>query len=258
MRTFILLPTIPARRAACEALLAALPHQSQVPDGLILCLDGFGDEPAPKGLGYLPFDRLVIRHPGASGGPGHRWRVALSLCGTMGGPADEDLLVSLDDDADLAEAPRFVQRLVEAAAQQGAAAAIGITPGGRRAPPGDLPYGPLILGCACGLAVRARDLAGLLALRDQIVSQGGPDALGARGDDQALVSAHLWLRNVPLVHAATGPLRFAVGTSQSAQWQARAARQRAAAPFAAPSVSAPWDQARQIARLTGWPFPHGA
>ncbi len=258
-RVFVLLPTIPARRAACEALLAALLRQSRPPDRVILCLDGYGAAPAPERPAPLRQSVIEVRRQGTCGGPGHRWRTALGLLGPSlisdgTTPAylapvlqDDDLLVSLDDDADLSEAPNFLNWLIVGALAHGAAAATGLTPKGHRAPPGEAHCGPLLLGCGCGLALRARHLVGLPELAAEVLRAGGPDALGALGDDQALVSAHLWRQRVALHHAATGRLRFAPGTDASAQWMARRAGK-------APGKADPWDQARAIARITGWPL----
>jgi len=267
-RVVVLLATIPARRASCERLLAELPKQSRVPDAVILCLDGYGDG-APELACPLPrylhrsewaLDRGLI--DAVPAGPGHRWRVAEDLATETttvhrGPPArrtmqtfppvlgPDDIVVCLDDDADLAEAPRFLEALaVIVETTTCAAAAMGMTPEGLRAAPGDASRGRLILGCGCGLALRAGHLAGLAALAAEVREAGGPDLLGPCGDDQALVSAHLWRRGVPLLHAAVGPLRFAEGTQAASQTRARQARGE--------DLQA---QAQALAQITGWPLP---
>lgn len=241
----MLLATIPARRAACERLLAELPLQRRVPDGVILCLDGYGDAPAPA----CPLPVVATYRTAQLSGPGARWRAAADL-------PPEDLLIALDDDAVPGEA--FLEELAGMAERTGgAAAAMGYTPSGHRAAPGPLLGAGrvaraikylsdrrLLLGCGCGLAVRAGHLAGLQALAAEVRAAGGPDALGPCGDDQALVSAHLWRRGVPLYHAATGPLHFADGTQAASETRARQAR----------GERTLFEQARAIARLTGWPL----
>lgn len=272
-RILALVATIPPRRASCERLLGELAAQSRPPDGVILCLDGYA--PAlldqapviPASLALVPtFAFRVQVEAGAGSGPGCRWRLAWDLLGgwdkargvealgVAGGSArqaardlaPDDIVISIDDDPVLSEAPRFVEALAETVeACGGAAAAMGYTHEGYRAAPGPTSRGRLILGCGCGLAVRAGHLLGLHALAVEVLQAGGPDALGPCGDDQALVSAHLWRRGVPLFHAAVGPLSFAEGTQRGSQFKARKARGE-------PDEFA---QARRIAEITGWPLP---
>lgn len=267
-RILVLLATIPARRASCERLLQELTRQSRVPDGVILCLDGYGDAPAPACPKVLPV--ADVFRTAAPSGPGQRWRVVREMMATGPLPpldldclAPEDILICLDDDAELSGAPRFIEALVDAverdwasevwaqdntlfvgADRGSAAAAMGHTPYGHRAAPGDTSRGRLILGCGCGLALRARHLEGLEAFAAEVLAAGGPDALGPCGDDQALVSAHLWRKGVPILHAATGPLSFFPGTQRDSQTRARKERGE--------DLQA---QARAIARITGWPLP---
>lgn len=247
-RVLALVATLPARRASCERLLQELARQSRVPDGVILFLDGYGDAPAPA-CPLVPL--LCIYRTSAPSGPGQRWQVACDF-------APDDLLVCIDDDAVLTESPHFIRALAETAERGGgAAAAMGYTPQGHRRGPahfaGDrtdwvlhvLSTGRLILGCGCGLAVRAGHLEGLQALAAEVLAAGGPDALGPCGDDQALVSAHLWRQGVPLLHAAVGALSFAPGTAATSQTRARQGR----------GETTLHEQARAIAQITGWPFP---
>ena len=232
-RLFALIASIPARRASLERLLGEIAEQSRPPDGVILCLDGYGDAPAPAGP--LP---VTVYRTATRSGPGARWRLACEF-------APDDILVCIDDDADLSEAPRFLAALATIVeTTNAAAAAMGFTPDGHRAAPGDTSRGRLVLGCGCGLALRAGHLAGLQALAAEVRAAGLPDPLGPCGDDQALVSCHLWRRGVPLLHAATGPLSFAPGTQASSETRARQARGEE-------DLQA---QALALARLTGWPF----
>lgn len=268
-RLLVLLATIPARRASCERLLAELARQSRPPDGVILCLDGYAPDLAgaptiPAALASVPtFAFRVLQR--APSGPGCRWRLAedlldglaavrgVSCLGVAGGaapapPADlapEDILVCLDDDLALEAAPRFLEALaVILETTNAAAAAMGHTPGGLRAPPGEVSRGRLLLACGCGLALRAGHLRGLQAFAAELCAKGARDPLGPGGDDQALVSCHLWRRGVPILHAAAGAFTFAAGTQRTSETSARQARGEVTLH----------EQAQEIAHLTGWPL----
>lgn len=244
-RVLALVPTIPPRRRSVTRLLAELAQQSRPPDGVLLCLDGYGEAPAPP----CPLPVVQLRTPVLSG-PGAKWRVVQELRATGPEPpldidclAPDDVLVCIDDDTMLCQAPHFLRELV-ATMGAGAAAAMGRTPAGRFAPPGAVSGGPLIYGCGCGLAVRVGHLAGLHDLAERVRRAGGPDALGPGGDDDALVSAHLWLQGVPILHAAAGNVFAAPGTQESSQTLVRQKRGGGLE-----------DQKRAIARITGWPWP---
>lgn len=255
-RLLVLLATIPARRASCERLLAELARQSRPPDAVILCLDGYGDEPLRPSC---PLPAFVATTPAPSG-PGHRWRVAERLAtetpdarptwcpsADPAAPvlAPDDVLLCIDDDADLSQVPRFLEALaVILETSNAAAAAMGHTPGGLRAPPGEVSRGRLLLACGCGLALRAGHLRGLQAFAAELCAKGARDPLGPGGDDQALVSCHLWRRGVPILHAAAGAFTFAAGTQRTSETSARQARGEVTLH----------EQAQEIARLTGWPL----
>lgn len=232
MALLALIASIPPRRPSCERLLSEIAKQSRVPDGVILALDGYGDLSAPS----CPLPVRIYRTPALSGGPGHKWRVVADC-------DPRDILINIDDDTMLCEAPDLVRVLVEVVERGGAAAAMGRLPDGRRAAPGPVSRGRLLYGCGCGLAVRAGHLEGLQELAAQVRAAGGPDALGPCGDDDALVSAHLWRRGVPIWHAATGNLYSAPGTERFSQTRARLARGEDLQ-----------DQKRAIAQITGWPW----
>jgi hypothetical protein len=247
-RVYCLIATIPQRRESCERLLRELTEQSRQPDKVLLCLDGYVDQlggsvghpiviqQAPDGPD-CPLSVRIYRTERPSGGPGHKWRV-ITDC-------DPDaILVCIDDDTTLKDAPNLIRELVAAVEQGGAAAAMGRLPDGRRAPPGDISMGQLIYGCGCGLAVRVRDLFGLHQLNAYVRAQGGPNALGALGDDDALVSALLYQHMIPITHVATGNIYAAPGTQESSQTRARRE-----------AGQDPQDQKRAIARITGWPWP---
>jgi hypothetical protein len=155
----------------------------------------------------------------------------------------EDIFVCLDDDAVLFEAPTLVKRLVDAVEQYGAAAAQGRDGQCKPAPPGAVSRGELIFAAANGFGVRVKHLLGLLDFASSVRTQGGPDALGLLGDDDALVSAFLWKNGVKIRHAATGNIYAAPGMRASSQSAAKMAQRQN------PDV-----QKLAIQRITGWPF----
>lgn len=233
MSVVVLIATIPRRRLSCARLLQELAQQTRLPDRVALCLDGYGAAPAPP----CPLPCVEYRTAQLSG-PGARWRVSNDM-------SSDTIIVNLDDDTVLTQAPNLIAALVNAIEQGGgASAAMGRTPTGRRAEPGAVSLGRLIYGCGCGLAMRAGDLAGLQALAEQVRAGGGPDALGNMGDDDALVSALLWQKGVPIIHAATGNIFSAADTGEGSQTRLRLARGE--------HLEA---QKRAISKVTGWPWP---
>lgn len=232
-RILVLIATIPSRRPFVTRLLAELQRQTRQPDGVILCLDGYGDAPAPP----CPLPIAATYRTDCLSGPGQRWRVAKDL-------NPDGIIINLDDDVFTAKAPGLIAALVDAVEQHGAAASMGMTLDGKRAAPGKSSRGRLIYGAGCGLAARAGDLAGLSELRDRVVAAGGRDPLGPCGDDDALVSALLWLNGVQIWHAATGVINAAAGTQDGSQTRQRLARGEGMD-----------EQKRFIADLTGWPYP---
>ena len=236
-RVLVLIATIPPRRASCERLLRELTKQSRQPDALILCCDGYGGKciPAPTStipLAYAVFTPFMC-------GPGRRWQAALDA-----GVDPEDIIINLDDDVYLGKAPELIRALVTAVEEGGAAAAMGMTPDGKRAPPGRFSRGNLIYAAGCGLALRTKHLEGLQELAAEVKAAGGPDALGVCGDDDALVSAHLWRKGITIKHAATGVIQAALGSQDVSQTKMRLARGEKLD-----------DQKRAIARITGWKWP---
>lgn len=232
-RVLVLIATIPPRRHSCKRLLSELAKQTRKPDGVVLCLDGYGQY-MPEPVCPLPV-YAVYRSPQLSGA-GHRWVMTAYV------PQD-DIVINLDDDCFTVRAPNLIKALAEAVEQGGAAAAMGKTRDGKRAPPGNRSRGELIYAAGCGLAVRAGDLAGLHVFAREIREQAGFDPLGIRGDDDALVSAWLWKQGITIRHAATGVINAVAGTGASSQTRDKLARGE--------DLSA---QKRVIAALTGWPW----
>ena len=241
-RVLALIATIPARRRSCERLLGELARQSRPPDGLVLVLDGYGDGPYP--VMTLP---IVLEHrTPAPSGAGTRWRVVERELEQAVAPAAltvDDIIVCLDDDFMLVQAPKLVAALADTVQYGGAAAAaMGRDRAGHQAPPGDRGRGEIIYAAGCGLAMRAGELVGVSELAAAVKAGAGVDPLGVGGDDDALVSAHLWKRGTRILHTATGNIFSAPGTRASSQTAAKRGRD-------------PNAQKSAIARVTGWPWP---
>jgi hypothetical protein len=198
-----------------------------VPDGVILVLDGYGDEPAPP----CPVPVVLERRTTQLSGAGNRWRMLADL------PAD-DIVINVDDDIILFEAPQFVAKLAEAVELGGAAGAMGRTFDGKGASPGVYSRGNLMHSAGPGLSARAGVLVGVSAFADEVRAKGGPDALGPQGDDDAIVSAYLWKSGVTIKHAAVGGNVYtAPGIISTFK------------PQKDPDI-----QKRAIGVATGWPF----
>lgn len=236
-RVIALIATIPARRRSVERLMSELTAQTRPPDAVVLVLDGYPDvDTVPQ----CPLPIAKVYRSAKALGPGARWRAANDL-------PPQDIIVALDDDIMLIKAPRCVAALaavVEAPASGDvAAAAMGRHFNGRPAPPGDWAAGDLMYAAGCGLTMRARALGGLQAFADKVKAEGGPDALGLRGDDDAMVSAYLWKNNVRMIHAATGNIFPAPNTRASSFTVDVMAKGIA--------LDA---QKKEIAKITGWPW----
>jgi hypothetical protein len=234
-RIIALVATIPARKISCTRVLAELSKQMvRKPDGVVLVLDGYGEEPAPA----CPLPIIATHRTDAPLGAGNRWRVVAA------GLLPEDIIICVDDDVMLVQAPRFVDMVAKAVIDGGgAAAAMGTGPDGRRAPPGNFSRGALLHGMGCGLAMRAKHLDGLQAFADEVKAAGGPDALGLLGDDDALISAFLWKTGVKILHAKTGNLYSAPQTRTTSAASARTAKGE---DF--------HTQKTAIKKVTGWPW----
>lgn len=216
-RVLVLLATIPARQQSCNRLLKELLVQKRVPDGIILVLDGYAALPGPT---VPPGLSVVAEHRFAEArGAGARWQTLLKI-------PPEDIVVCLDDDTMLVEAPLFIKRLVETVEKHGgAAAAMGRGVDNKPAPPDRrFSRGELIHGAGMGLTVRAKYLRGLVQFAADVKAAGGPDCLAKLGDDDALVSAYLWKQGIKIHHAATGNVFAAPGTRTSSQTTARRAK----------------------------------
>jgi len=256
-RVIALVATIPPRRRSCMRLLDELTtRQTRKPDGVVMVWDGFAaDVPV-----VAPPDRLPLigyAHNEKPCGAGARWLlVEAFLTSELSGPEElrpikaDDTIVCLDDDIMTLEAPRLVESLVaavEGVHQHGlegcAAAAMGRSANGKPAPPGDASRGQLLHGAGCGLTVKARHLKGLRAFADEVKAAGGPDALGVLGDDDALVSAFLWRKGIPIIHTATGNIYPAPNTQASSTTHALMQRK---IDFNT--------QKRAIRKVTGWPW----
>lgn len=233
-RVIALIATIPARRRSVERLLLELTRQTRVPDAVVLVLDSY---PEADTVPMCPLPIESVYRSAEPKGPGARWLAAMDL------PPD-DILVTLDDDIMLVQALGCVEALVSVVETYDcAAAAMGRNFHGKPAPPGNWAAGDLMYAAGCGLTMRARVLKGLQAFADTVKAADGPDALGVRGDDDALVSAYLWKNNVRMIHAATGNIFPAPNTRSSSFTVDVMAKGMA--------LDA---QKKSIARITGWPW----
>jgi hypothetical protein len=174
-------------------------------------------------------------------GPGGRWRIWSDL------PKD-DILVSIDDDIYIGNAPSLIEKLVAAARTGCGAAASGTSPNGAwvrwgmHHMPG-IYDGSLICMIASAMAIRVGDLEGLHEMRDAVLQRSRVDVLGLGGDDEALVSACLWKRGVPMKHVPVDGLALAAGTQEHCQTLERL-------------KAGAWDRQRVMIReATGWPWP---
>lgn len=228
----VLLATVPSRWAAASRLLVEVAAQSVLPDVLHLVLDGYAYGVPIPWYGTLPVREHRTAIPT---GPGGRWRVLADV-------PPEATLVVLDDDQEV-HGRDVAEGLVAAVASGGAAAHFGTDPSGWGAVhPAGTPL--LSMGAAC-MAIRAADLAGLGGTLAEIREKCGFDPFGNGGDDEAVVSAHLWRQGTPM--RATGPIavREALGTQAGSQFERRRAASGGRSVF--------W-QREEIRRVTGWPW----
>lgn len=228
----LLLATVPPRRACAERLLAALADQTVAPDAVHLCLEGYADLPSP----CYPSGLTVREYRTAeASGPGARWRVLPEI-------PREAVVIVLDDDQQVIGRD-VVEALVHAIDRGGAASCMGVDADGWGM---CFPAGTELVAVAAGTMVaRAADLEGLEGTRAEIRERCGFDPCGDGGDDEAVVSAHLWRRGVPMRAAGPIAVREAPGTQDGSQSE----RRRALRGDRHPS----W-QRREIRRATGWPW----
>src|SRR4051812_45347122 len=121
-RVLALISTILARKRSCERVLVELSQQSRPPDGVILRLDGYADAPPPTCPLLVEFVERTKELSGAGG----RWLFVerlLSTCGCKDPSLADTIIVNIDDDMVLREAPLFVDRLVQSVILTGGAAA---------------------------------------------------------------------------------------------------------------------------------------
>lgn len=218
-----------------ESLLDAVSRQSLVPDAVHLVLDGYEGITSPA----LPlFPLMVIEHRMlTTGGPGGRWRVVPEL-------PDDAVLVVFDDDQCLDD-KRVVEALVKTVLDGGAASYMGVDTNGCG---GVLGARTRLVSLAAGVsAYRVVDLVGLGETAAEVQEKCGFDPFGELGDDDAVVSAHLWRKGVTV--RATGPLEVheALGGQEGSQFVQRQAAQ-------ARNGRGMFWQREQIARVTGWPW----
>lgn len=185
--------TVPWRRASCERLLSMLSAQSVQMTRLHLILDGYGEESGPS-QDAIRSPVTIHRFPTLQG-CGNRWRVALAHV-----PPDA-LLVNVDDDVIL---PSDFLYAMQAAVEDRdvAVCCSGYVFAGQYMDcyqPGTY---PVLLAELGTFAIRA----GLL--RDLSAMPMADELLGVRGDDEGLLSACLWQRQIPITRIAVPGLGF--------------------------------------------------
>lgn len=245
VKVCVLIATVPWRRAACQALIGALPEQTRPPDVVSLYLDG---SPISEGLELPDGLEAVVYAAGTTAchGPGARW--------SRPGYEDE-ILVVLDDDVDIRGCRTLLEQLVAPVERADVCtAAAGVTPGGallhwhsRYTDQPPFPCdGRLVTAIASAMAVRAHHLSGL---GSWIAGLTLPfDVLGPGGDDEAAVSAYLWTQGVPIQHIRTEGLRLAPGTQERSQVVERMKHEKAH------RLPGDW-QRRALREACGWPWP---
>jgi hypothetical protein len=230
-KVHLLIATIPSRREACTKLLESIKLQTKQPDLVHLVLDGYGDQPAP------PCDLPSKQYRTASlSGPGGRWRVVKDI-------DTEAILISIDDDIEIAnDGKDLISMLVHEVEETGhCVALIGVTVSGEF---GNMPTTEdLICVDAKVMACRAGDLHGVSRLVAEVREKCGFDPVGDCGDDEAVVSAHLWREGVRMRRVFFPQIRLADGTQVGSQTEKRRATGK---PL--------WWQRHEVARITGWPF----
>lgn len=197
-----------------------------------LVLDGYGSRPAPS----CYFSSKQYRTVSLSG-PGGRWRVVHDI-----DPAA--ILIVIDDDIEIGEDGQdLFEILIREVEETGdCVALIGVTTSGDF---GNMPTTEdLICVDAKVMACRAGDLWGVGNLVKEVREKGGFDPIGDCGDDEAVISAHLWRKGVRMRRICFPRIRLADGTQDGSQTEKRRATGK---PI--------WWQRHEIARMTGWPFP---
>lgn len=215
-----------------ESLLVSIVHQSRVPDRVNLVLDGYEGIPSPA---YPPSLDVIEHRMPTTGGPGGRWRAVKEM-------PREAVLINFDDDQCLAGAD-VIETMAKAVENGGAASYMGMTVDGGG---GVLGAGTELVSIAAGtLALHVADLDGLEETLAEVREKGGFDAWGVLGDDDAVISAHLWRKGV--VMRATGPLALyeAPGAQEGSQFVQRQAVRDGRGMF--------W-QREAIAKIIGWPW----
>lgn len=233
----VLIATVPWRRQPCARLLGDIQKQSLQPRFVHLVLDGYGDDSLPRDL-PLPI-RICEYRTAKPSGPGGRWRVLRE-----GSITGADVLVVFDDDQILM-GPTVIENFVRVIGD-GATAYRGTDlrgSGGCVFPEGR----PLICMGAGAMAVHPADLAGLDEMRAEIQTKCGFDPFADGGDDQAVVSAHLWRKGVPMRAAGFLEIFMQQELNGGSQQEKRRSTKGTKSFF--------W-QSEAIRAATGWPWPN--
>ena len=189
----VLIASVPWRRVSLNRLLREVAAQSLLPSHVHLVLDGEGAPNALLDLSPLSWNgvQVTVRVQRPSRGAGSRWEV-------VDGIPDAHAICNLDDDVSIA--PDYLAKHYAALRGVDAVCSGGYTTDQRfiMCTRTDINYeGPITCLQAGAFSARARQLRGL---REMPMAN---EFLGVLGDDEGLISAHLWRKGVEVrrVHA---------------------------------------------------------
>ncbi len=181
----MIIATVPWRAQSLNRLLREVAQQTIRPGHLHVLLDGHRGS-WPEGLRFVEWPGLTlhVHRVVPARGAGARWRLAETFCGGT-------IIVNLDDDIRIST--RFVEKHVKAVERTGGAVSSGgYTASGRmiictQQDPYD---GPLLCAQTGAFSMLAADVRGLSLepMADRL--------LGLLGDDEGLLSMHLWKSGV--------------------------------------------------------------
>lgn len=192
----VLVASVPWRVSSLNALLHDVAAQTVLPMYVHLVLDGYGPGDALPSLDPLSWDglRVTVNRQHPARGAGSRWDVAVAQ------PSD-DILASLDDDVKI---PRdYLARHLAAMGAHDAVASGGWGETGRHGLDDvrDSFEGPVVCLMAGASTFRVRCLRELRQVPLSDVT------LGVQGDDEGLISAHLFRQGI-VPHRVAVPVAF--------------------------------------------------
>jgi hypothetical protein len=193
----VLIASVPWRRRSLNRLLRDVAAQSTLPAYVHLVLDGDGAPACELDISPLNWNgvevSIRVQKPGR--GAGSRWSIVDLI-------PDDHFVCNLDDDIGLPQ--NYIAMHRGALEKQDAVCSGGYTPDGHSifCTRTDTDYeGPLSCLQAGAFSVRAARLRGLATM------PMAAELLGVLGDDEALISAHLWKTGVE-VRRVNMPVTF--------------------------------------------------